>query len=507
MLGMLVQRFEFVDHLHYQLKTKTTLTVKPDDFHILVRPRAGRPDRTDRPRADAPPPACRPTAPATAAAPPGRPARDAAVGAVRLEPRHGGVDRHQARAGGHRARLRRHPRRAGRPRRRPPADGGAVLIVCSSYNGTAPGQRRRLLHAGSAAPADGAADGRRLHRLRLRQHRVGRDLPGRADAARRRSSPPTAAAGSATVARATRQATSTPPTATGTAASGPTWPPPWTCPPRWARPRPRRPAAVDHADQPAGHQPGHRLLRGAARAPCAANRELIGGTNGKPRGAVDAAHRDRPDRRRRLPDGRPPRGAAAQRRRPRPPGDHPVRARRRPVRHDHPEQRLAHPPADRRARPAARGARQLRGAAGRREPRRHRHPRPPHRRTPAQQAALEALAGRRRYRDQVYAPEPVAARPAGGLPGLRAAVRGVPRHAAAAAPALLLHLLLAAGQPGRLQHHRRRAARPGPLRRPARSPGSARATWRSCRRTAPSSPSSARRSIAFRPAGEPAHSR
>ena len=40
-LGMLVQRFEFVDHLHYQLKTKTTLTVKPEDFHILVRPREG----------------------------------------------------------------------------------------------------------------------------------------------------------------------------------------------------------------------------------------------------------------------------------------------------------------------------------------------------------------------------------------------------------------------------------------------------------------------------------
>ena len=40
-LGMLVQRFDFVDHLHYQLTTKTALTVKPDDFHILVRPREG----------------------------------------------------------------------------------------------------------------------------------------------------------------------------------------------------------------------------------------------------------------------------------------------------------------------------------------------------------------------------------------------------------------------------------------------------------------------------------
>jgi cytochrome P450 / NADPH-cytochrome P450 reductase len=40
-LGMLLQRFEFCDHLDYQLQTKTTLTVKPDEFHIQVRPRAG----------------------------------------------------------------------------------------------------------------------------------------------------------------------------------------------------------------------------------------------------------------------------------------------------------------------------------------------------------------------------------------------------------------------------------------------------------------------------------
>jgi cytochrome P450/NADPH-cytochrome P450 reductase len=42
-LGMLVQRFDFVDHLNYQLKTKTTLTVKPDDMRIRVRRRADAP--------------------------------------------------------------------------------------------------------------------------------------------------------------------------------------------------------------------------------------------------------------------------------------------------------------------------------------------------------------------------------------------------------------------------------------------------------------------------------
>ena len=40
-LGMLLQRFEFVDYLPYQLRTRTTLTIKPVDFRIQVRPRAG----------------------------------------------------------------------------------------------------------------------------------------------------------------------------------------------------------------------------------------------------------------------------------------------------------------------------------------------------------------------------------------------------------------------------------------------------------------------------------
>ncbi|MHA6622197.1 bifunctional cytochrome P450/NADPH--P450 reductase [Pseudonocardia sp. DLS-67] len=42
-LGMLLQRFEFVDLHDYQLKIKTTLTIKPDDFRILVRRRPDRP--------------------------------------------------------------------------------------------------------------------------------------------------------------------------------------------------------------------------------------------------------------------------------------------------------------------------------------------------------------------------------------------------------------------------------------------------------------------------------
>ena len=41
-LGMLLQRFEFVDFADYQLDTKQTLTVKPSNFHMKLKLRAGR---------------------------------------------------------------------------------------------------------------------------------------------------------------------------------------------------------------------------------------------------------------------------------------------------------------------------------------------------------------------------------------------------------------------------------------------------------------------------------
>ena len=66
-LGMLVQRFEFVDHLDYQLTTKTTLTVKPDNFHIEVRPREGV--RIERASTDGQAAAAAPTLAAAAPAP------------------------------------------------------------------------------------------------------------------------------------------------------------------------------------------------------------------------------------------------------------------------------------------------------------------------------------------------------------------------------------------------------------------------------------------------------
>jgi cytochrome P450 / NADPH-cytochrome P450 reductase len=41
-LSMLLQRFELVDFANYQLETKQALTIKPNNFHIKVRLRAGR---------------------------------------------------------------------------------------------------------------------------------------------------------------------------------------------------------------------------------------------------------------------------------------------------------------------------------------------------------------------------------------------------------------------------------------------------------------------------------
>ena len=44
-LGLVLQRFEFIDHRNYQLHTKSTLTVKPADFWIRLRPRTDRPSQ------------------------------------------------------------------------------------------------------------------------------------------------------------------------------------------------------------------------------------------------------------------------------------------------------------------------------------------------------------------------------------------------------------------------------------------------------------------------------
>ena len=41
-LGMLLQRFDFVDYLNYELKVKEGLTIKPDGLSIKIKQRPGR---------------------------------------------------------------------------------------------------------------------------------------------------------------------------------------------------------------------------------------------------------------------------------------------------------------------------------------------------------------------------------------------------------------------------------------------------------------------------------
>jgi cytochrome P450/NADPH-cytochrome P450 reductase len=158
-LSMLLQRFDLVDHLHYQLVTKSTMTVKPNDFHILVRPREGV--RIDRGPAAAPETRSakeRPAAMAEAAAPKvdrhgtrlsvlfGSNLGTAEAIATRLahEGAERGFDVTLGPLDDHVGDL--------------PRDGAAVLIS-SSYNGTPPDNAaafcRWIKDPGSAGAADG----------------------------------------------------------------------------------------------------------------------------------------------------------------------------------------------------------------------------------------------------------------------------------------------------------------------------------------------------------------
>ena len=153
-LGMLLQRFEFVDHLQYELKVKSTLTIKPDEFHIQVRP---RPDvRLDRaaPATEPEHAAALPTAaPAALVARHGTPLAvlfgsnlgTAESIATRLaqEGTERGFDVTLGVLDDHVGDL--------------PRD-GAALIVCSSYNGTPPDNAAAFCRWIAGAPA-GAADG------------------------------------------------------------------------------------------------------------------------------------------------------------------------------------------------------------------------------------------------------------------------------------------------------------------------------------------------------------
>jgi cytochrome P450/NADPH-cytochrome P450 reductase len=151
-LGMLLQRFEFVDHLGYRLHTKTTLTIKPEDFRIQVLP---RPDvHLDR----AVPVT---TEPAAGPAPAAEPALRVARHGTRLSVLFGS---NLGTAESIATRLAQEGTERGFDVTVGPLDDhvddlprdGALLVVCSSYNGTPPDNAAAFSRWIARADADAA---------------------------------------------------------------------------------------------------------------------------------------------------------------------------------------------------------------------------------------------------------------------------------------------------------------------------------------------------------------
>ena len=133
-LGMLLQRFEFIDHRNYQLHTQSTLTVKPADLWIKLRPRADRPPVHRKQVTVGDPAPVAEAAPAPGRDRPRHPAARCCSGRTWARPR--------ASPTGSAARAWTAATRSPSPRSTTTAPTcpaqGAVLIVCSSYNGEPP---------------------------------------------------------------------------------------------------------------------------------------------------------------------------------------------------------------------------------------------------------------------------------------------------------------------------------------------------------------------------------
>ena len=201
-LGLLLRRYELIDHLHYQLRSRD-----PDRQAATISTfssvrakgcgstgsRGGTGDRPakERPAGDG------------RGRPEGRPARHPAGGAVRVQSRHGRVDRHPARPRGHRTRFRRHPRRA---RRHTSTTCRATAPPFSSAPPTtAPHRTTRARSAGGsgtrARPAPPTASRTPCSAAATREWAA--TYQAVPTATRRRSSPRTAGAASTPAARAT----------------------------------------------------------------------------------------------------------------------------------------------------------------------------------------------------------------------------------------------------------------------------------------------------------------
>lgn len=133
-IGMILQRFKLIDHEHYQMALKETLTIKPDGFKIKVRPRSDA-ERTGVPGGSVQPAAASGTA---RAAPVTRPSHNTPLlvlygsnlgSAEELATRMADL----AQVNGFATRLAPLDEAVGDL----PTEGG-VLIVCASYNGAPP---------------------------------------------------------------------------------------------------------------------------------------------------------------------------------------------------------------------------------------------------------------------------------------------------------------------------------------------------------------------------------
>jgi cytochrome P450 / NADPH-cytochrome P450 reductase len=155
-LGMLLQRFDVTDHLGYQLHTRTTLTIKPEDFHLQVRLRPDvHLDRAGVPAAGGPAPGSGHPAPLAESAP--------------RVPRHGTrlsvlFGSNLGTAESIATRLAQEGTERGFDVTVGPLDDhvgdlprdGALLVVCSSYNGTPPDNAAEFTRWLSRADADAA---------------------------------------------------------------------------------------------------------------------------------------------------------------------------------------------------------------------------------------------------------------------------------------------------------------------------------------------------------------
>ncbi|MGY1592128.1 bifunctional cytochrome P450/NADPH--P450 reductase [Geodermatophilus sp. SYSU D00708] len=154
-LGMLLQRFDLVDDRGYQLHTKTTLTIKPDDFHLQVLPRADVPLGIPVQRTG-PEPAAR------AAAPQAEPVPTVARHGTKLTVLFGS---NLGTAESIATRLAQEGTERGFDVTLGTLDdhvddlpaGGALLVVCSSYNGTPPDNAAQFCRWIGSAPPGAAA--------------------------------------------------------------------------------------------------------------------------------------------------------------------------------------------------------------------------------------------------------------------------------------------------------------------------------------------------------------